>query len=244
VLRLRPDVTDALIDRAQARQGLGRLADAVQDLTTALERGAPDTRIFFLRSRLRAKLGDAEGAKRDKEEGLRCEPSDEKSWVAHGFARLGDDPQGALADFEQALRINPRSAAALQNKAHVLAEKLGRTEEAVTVLTRALELHPGAAASRSGRGVLQARLGRRDEAIKDGEDALLQDATPPRQYQVACIFALTSKQQPDDRLRALQLLSSALARGYGADLLAGDSDLDPLRGLAEFRRLAATTHKP
>jgi eukaryotic-like serine/threonine-protein kinase len=239
VLRLRPDVTEAWINRAQARQGLGRFGDAVQDLTEALERGAPDTRIYFLRSRLRAKLGDAEGAKRDREEGLRREPCDEKSWVARGFNRLADEPQGALADFEQALRINPNSVAALQNKAHVLAEKLGRTEEAVTVLTRLLELHPGAGASRSGRGVLRARLGRRDEAIKDGEDALLQDATPPRLYQVACIYALTSRQQPDDRLRALQLLSSALARGYGADLLPSDNDLDPLRDLPEFRRLRA-----
>jgi serine/threonine protein kinase/Tfp pilus assembly protein PilF len=244
VLRRRPEVTEALIDRALAREGLRRVADAVQDLTEALERGAPETRIYFVRSRLRSKLGDAEGARRDKEEGLRREPADEKSWVTRGFARLADNPQGALADFEQALRINPRSAAALQNKAHVLAEKLGRTEEAVTVLTRALELYPGAAASRSGRGVLRARLGRRDEAIKDGEDALLQDATPPRQYQVACIYALTSKQQPDDRLRALQLLASALARGYGADLLPTDSDLDPLRDLPEFRRLAAPTRKP
>src|SRR5205823_12673736 len=139
---------------------------------------------YFLRARVRQKRGDQVGAQRDHEEGVRRPPQDELSWVTRGFYLLSRDPHAALADFEQALRINPRSANALQNKAHVLAEKLGRTQEAVTVLTRVLELHPGTAVSRSGRGVLQARLGRRDEAIKDGEDALLQDATPPRLYQV------------------------------------------------------------
>ena len=63
------------------------------------------------------------------------------------------------------------------------------------------------------------------------------DASPPRLYQVACIYALTSKQQPDDRLQAFQLLSSALRKGYGFQYLEIDTDLDPLRPLPEFRRL-------
>src|SRR5262249_41066952 len=77
------------------------------------------------------------GARRDWEEGLRQEPTDEKSWVARGMARLAKDAPGALADFQKALDLNPRSLAALQNVSHVLA-RTDQTEEAVKVLDKAV----------------------------------------------------------------------------------------------------------
>jgi tetratricopeptide (TPR) repeat protein len=239
VLRLRPGLAEAHINRALARQGLGQFREGAEDLTRGLECGGTETRVYFLRARLREKAGDRAGSRADFAEGLRRQPTDEKSWIARGFARLGDDPEGALADFEQALRANPRSGAALQNKAHVLAERLGRTEEALAALDRAVALYPDAALYRSSRGVLAARLGRRAQAHADAEDALLRDAGPPRLYQAGCIYALTSRQEPEDRTRALHLLSSALRKGYGLDLVDTDHDLDPLRDLPEFRRLIA-----
>src|SRR5438132_10335663 len=81
-------------------------------------------------------------AKLDMEEGLRLEPTDEASWIARGLARQPRDAKGALADFNQALEINPRSVDALENKANVLSECLGRGNEAIKVLDRAVELHP------------------------------------------------------------------------------------------------------
>jgi tetratricopeptide (TPR) repeat protein len=236
-IRLRPDLADAYLNRALARQGLNQLAEAEQDFTEAMDRGGQATRLHFLRSRVREKRGDKEGARRDYQEGLRREPADEKSWLARGFANLSTDPEAALADFEQALRLNPRSLSGLQNKAHVLAEKLGRNREALDVLDRAVELYPDSAPLRGGRGVLLARFGRRDAALRDGEEALLRDPGAARVYQVACIYALTSANHSDDRLRAFQLLSSALRKGYGLDLLDTDHDLDALRSQPEFRRL-------
>jgi hypothetical protein len=85
--------------------------------------------------------------------------------------------------------------------------------------------------------VLYARLGQREPALRDAEETLARDASPPRLYQVACIYALTSRQEPDDRLRAFPLLSAALRQGFGFELLDGDHDLDPIRDEAEFRRL-------
>ncbi len=236
VLKLRPDLNDAYLNRALARQGLQQYPEAEQDLTAALERGGP-TRLYFLRARVREKRGDKAGAKADYEEGMRRPPLDEKSWLARGFYMIGRDPKAALADFDEALRSNPRSAEALQNKAHVLAEKLGRNEESLQVLNRSLELYPESVLARGGRGVLHARLGQRDAALRDAEETLRRDASPPRLYQVACIYALTSKKQPEDRVQAFQLLSSSLTRGYGFNLLETDADLDPIRGAPEFRRL-------
>jgi len=236
-LRLQPDLADALVNRALACQGLGDYRGALEDLTAALQRGSAETRIYFLRSRVRDKLKDAEGARRDLDEGMRRQPADEKSWLARGFARLTRDPRGALSDFDRALELNPRSLQALQNRAHVLSEKLQRPDDSLQTLNRAIELYPDAAALRSGRGVLLARLNRRAAAHLDAEEALLRDSSPPRLYQVGCIFALTSRLQTEDRLRAHQLLSSALRRGYGFELIDHDTDLDPIRQQPEFRRL-------
>jgi serine/threonine protein kinase/Tfp pilus assembly protein PilF len=239
VIELKPDLTDAYVNRALARQGLGQYLEADQDLTEALKRGDSATRLYFLRSRVRAQRGDKEGARRDYEEGMSRTPVDEKSWLARGFARLNRDPQAALADFEQALRLNPRSAAGLQNKAHVLAERLGQNMEALEVLNTAIELYPDSVPVRSGRAVVLARLGQRAPALRDAQEALLRDTTPATLYQVACVYALTSRQDSADQLRAFELLSSALRKGYGFDLLESDRDLDPIRGCPEFHRLVA-----
>jgi serine/threonine protein kinase/Flp pilus assembly protein TadD len=237
-LALKPDLAEAYVNRALARQGLKDHAGAVEDLTRALEHGASATRVYFMRARARERAGDREGARRDHEEGLRREPTDEKSWVARGLARLGAEPERALEDFDRALALNPRSRPALQNKAHALAERLGRTEEAVRVLDTVVALYPDYTPARSSRGVLHGRLGRRDDALRDARQSLERDGRPPIRYQVAGIYALTSKAEPGDRGPALALLADALRQGYGADLLARDADLDPLRSLPDFQRLA------
>jgi tetratricopeptide (TPR) repeat protein len=186
---------------------------------------------------MREKLGDTDGAQRDRAEGLRRPPVDEKSWLSRGYARMTKDPHAALQDFEEALKLNPRSAAALQNKAHVLAEKLHKPQQALKALDRAVQLNPDAVLARVGRGVLHARLGQREPALLDAEESLLRDATPPLLYRAACIYSLTSAQHADDRLLAFQRLSAALRQGYGFDYLESDEDLAPIRTQPEFRRL-------
>jgi serine/threonine protein kinase/Tfp pilus assembly protein PilF len=235
-LALRPDLTDAYHDRALARKALGQFAQAEEDLTEAIQRGGP-SRLYFLRARVREKRGNLQGAQHDLDEGLRRPPGDEKSWLTRGYFLLSRNPLAALADFDQALRLNPLSLDALQNKAHVLAEKLHRNEEALAVLDRSLELCPDSLQVRAGRGIVLARLGRREAALGDARKVLSRDAGAPGHYQVACIYALTSRQESADRFLALQHLSFALNAGYGLDLLESDPDLDPLRTDPEFRRL-------
>lgn len=234
--RVRSDWLDAHLNRALAFQGLTRYDEALRDLTFALEEGGP-TRLYFMRSRLRDRMGDRNGARKDFEAGLRHVPGDELSWVARGSARLRTDPKAALADFEEALRLNPRSAVALQNKGHVLAEKLGRVSEALAVMDQLLAIDSTEAMAFGGRGVLHARLGHRDLALKDGQEALSRDSSALRAYQVACIYALTSRQEPKDAREALRLLVLALRSDYGWDLVDKDPDLDPLRELPEYRQM-------
>ena len=239
VIRLQPDFLEAHVNRALARTALGQHRAALADLTHALERGAPYTRIYFIRATVRSRLGDTGGAARDRAEGLRRRPTDEQSWLARGVARLPRDPAGALADFDAALLLNPRSLDALRNKAYVLSEKLGRRAEAIKVLDRVVRLYPDFVRGRGDRGVLLARLGKRAQALADAEGCLKRSDEPFTHYQVAGIYALTSRQDRHDRDPALRHLSTALRRGFGFDLLGIDSDLDPLRKDPEFLRIAA-----
>jgi tetratricopeptide (TPR) repeat protein len=233
------DLTEAFIQRAGVKERLGDRPGAVDDFTRALATGAAPVRVYFLRASLRDRMGDREAAKADREAGLKLKPADELSWVARGESRMAADPAGALADVEQALKLNPLSAAALQLKAHLLSEKLNRRAEAIAALDRTVELYADYVPARAGRGVLLARDGRRDEAIRDAKDALLRNTDPPNRFQVGCIYALTSKTHPEDRIEALRLLSDALQRGFGLQYLDTDHDLDPIRDDAEFKRLVA-----
>ncbi|HEV3443717.1 MAG TPA: tetratricopeptide repeat protein, partial [Gemmataceae bacterium] len=236
VVGLRPEFAEVYMNRALAWQGLKDFRAAIDDLTRAQELGAPYTRIYFMRARARELAGDKAGAQRDFATGLRLQPSDEKSWLARGIARLSSDLLGALADFENAARLNPRSLAAWQNQAHVLS-RLGRNEQALRVLDQVIELYPDYVPARAGRGVLRARLQQRKAAHEDADEALARDFGPATQYQVAGIFALTSRQVPADRSEALRYLSSALRKGFGFELLEKDKDLDPIRDRPEFRQL-------
>jgi tetratricopeptide (TPR) repeat protein len=236
-LSIKDDFTEAYIQRAIAYQGLGKNTDAIDDLTIALERGFAPTRAYFLRAKLRDKMRDWEGAKLDRAEGLRREPADDHSCIARGIAFLPENPKRALADFDDALKFNPRSLAGLQNKAHVLGKYLKRTEEAITVLDKAIELYPDDVRPLAGRGVYLARLGKRDAAIKDAEAALALDYSASNLYQVAGIYALTSREVPDDQKEALRLLALTLKKGFGFDYLEIDRDLDPIRQAPTFRRV-------
>jgi tetratricopeptide (TPR) repeat protein len=190
------------------------------------------------RARIRQALGDAVGAHRDREQALRQKPADEEGWIARGVARVTTDTKGALADFAEAVNLNPRSLAGWQNQAHVLAERLGRTREAIAALDRILALHPEHVQARASRGVLRARLGQRTEALSDARAALrLAVSSPEVQFQVAGIYALCSKIERDDRKEALTLLARSLKGGFGHHLIEHDTDLAALREDARFRAL-------
>ena len=95
------------------------------------------------------------------------------------------------------------------------------------------------------RGVYHARLGRRDAALADARSALALGsqalATQDQAftiYQVAGIYALTSRQQPEDRREALRLLALALRKdGSWLRAIPADHDLDAIRDRPEFIEL-------
>jgi tetratricopeptide (TPR) repeat protein len=238
VIEHRPNLVEAYINRALARLGARDFQGAIDDLTHALEFKDAPTRAYFLRARARAGLGDRAGAARDRAAGLERTPRDAVSWVVRGLAKLPADPQGALADFDSALAVNPIYDLALENKAALLSERLGRTQDAIDVLNTAVKAHPGYVTARAGRGVLFARLGRRDDALADAREVLERDDKALTTYQAACVYALTSRKHPADRAEALRLVAEAVRKdGSWLEVARKDPDLLSLRDHPEFGKL-------
>lgn len=236
-VRLRPEWADAWLNRGVTQGQLGRHQDAIQDLNKAHALGSAPTRVYFLRALARERSGDIEGARHDRDVGLQEKPGDEVGWIARGLARLAKDPQGALSDFDEALKLNGRSFSALQNKAHVLADRLNKLNEALAILNRLVENYPDAVLARLGRGIVHARLGMHAEALDDAKESLACDVGASTLYHVANIYAITAGQRKENAPKALNLLAKALQSGYGSSMVAEDPDFAPLRDHAEFQRL-------
>lgn len=244
VIAAKDDWADPYLNRASAREAQGKFDDAVADLTRAIDLGYPPTSVLLVRSRVYSRMGKSDLAKKDMDEGMSQTPTDEKGWVTRGLHRMPKDSKGgvksfadALSDFDQALAVNPRSATALQCKARAYS-LAGEDEQTVAALTELLALYPEVVDALSGRAVHYSRLGERDKAHADAEEALrLGENRPATVYQLAGVYAMTSKTHPDDKREAYRLLASALRSGYGYNLLDVDRELDPLRSDDEFSRV-------
>lgn len=238
-LELDPGLAETYFLRAGVRHMTEDFRGEADDLSAALASGVSPVRAHFLRAGARDRLNDKAGAAADREAGLKATPADELSWVARGEVRKHADAAGALADAEEALRVNPMSIPAMQLKAHLLAEYLNRPADALAVLDRAVGFYPDYVRARAGRAVLLARAGKRDEALRDAKDALLRDTRPPNLFQLGSVYALTARTHPEDKPEAYRLIWSALRGGFGHDLIDTDHDLDGVRADPEFQRLTA-----
>ena len=235
-LARKTDYVPAMINRAICLRKLGQFETAELDLTQAIDCQASQTRVYFLRSEIRQQLGDAVGAAADREMGLRLTPRDELSWIARGLAQLRQDPRTALHDFQMATALNPRSYAAWRNIAHIYAERLHRPQDAISVLNRLQHDSSLPLGEIVSRGVLSARLGKRDEALADAQHVLGHSPNAKELFQVACIYSLTSLPDNSDAEIALRLLEKAIVLEPQWLLIAmKDPDLNKLRLHAEFR---------
>ncbi len=237
VLDRAPNLADTYFDRALVREELGDLKGAESDLATALDRGTTLTRAYFVRARVRRKLGNKKGADRDFQEGLRREPKDERDWNSRGNERITSNPDGALADFDKALKRNSTYLPALMSKTNVLAEIKNKQAEARKILERVLKLYPDHAPAEAGLAVVLARLGERKEAHERIAAALDRDRSGERYFQAASVFAQTSRSVPGDADTALFYLRKALGVQFGAEFIEKDTDLVPLAGNRQFKEL-------
>jgi serine/threonine protein kinase/tetratricopeptide (TPR) repeat protein len=238
VLKLGGCPLAARVNRALALYGAKELDEALADLDAALEHPAAPVRLYFVRAQVRRERGDAAGAMRDFQQGLRETPRDANSWITRGMAKLKIDAAAALVDFHHALELDPGSRSAMQNIVHVLADKLDREREALPLLDRMVAANSRDARARASRAMVHARLGHTDAALADVDAATGASHDPKLLIQAAGVYALVAGEDSARVEKGLALL----ARAVGADpslveLAASDPDLTPFHAHAEFERI-------
>lgn len=252
-LVIRPSSVEALINRGLARQKNGQLELAEADLTSAIRIEASWPRVYLIRSRVRAKLRDEAGAKTDLEHGLTLPPLSEKDWIARGIALLATDSDAAFTCFEQALQLNPLSRSALRNMAHVISEHRRESEAAMEMLDRIVEISPGHLDDVVSRAVLNARLGRWNDATTEIERVLNVRRDGKTVFQAACVYALLAEGDNGgsahvDHEAAANRAIALVAESVSSDprwlkVAIKDPDLATIRGKKEFRAIVLAAMK-
>jgi serine/threonine protein kinase len=237
ILKLQPDHHEAIIERAVVLCRLQKPQEALTVLAPLMEDAQAPTRVWFIRADIKALLKDQTGAEADRKHGLSLEPNEVQSWNARGFLRMKTDVKGALADLEEAEKLDPRSIHALQNQAHLYGEVLKQPEKALAALDRLLKHHPQYLPAVANRGLYLARLGQVENAVNQAQAALALSQDAYTQFRAACIYARASAMQANFKKDALTHLAKALMNGYGYDLLVNNPDLESLKGDLFFNQL-------
>ena len=115
-----------LMNQAIVWLNLGEPKAAEQALTDAIQGGANNSRIWFLRSQAWEMLGESSAAQADMKAFLEKKPCDELGYLTLGEQFVESNPQAAIRNFQQALQLNPRSATAIQNLCACLFRSAGR----------------------------------------------------------------------------------------------------------------------
>jgi len=230
---------NALVNKGLMSLALKEYNRAEKELTEALSQENPPSRAYFLRAKARRGMQQIELADADDAKGISIEPGDDVTWTTRGFTRMKENPNAALADFAQALAINPRNRDALINRIHVLYTNLKKFDEALAAANQTLEYYPDHLGVHASRGVIYARLGKIPEARAEAEFCLSMDQSAFNLFQIGSLYAQLSKYDPSAKSEALRLLSKSLNAGLlQKDLFQTDADLDPIRSDPEFKKLA------
>ncbi len=102
------------------------------------------------------------------------------------------DLEGALADFNRAIALDPRSAWAYFGRGTIRGEQ-GRLDEAITDFDRAVEFDPQFALAYANRGLARLRLGEDYIAKKDFRLCLALD--PALKKEIEALSAMAKKRR-------------------------------------------------
>ena len=134
----------------------------------------------------------------------------------------------ARLDYQAAVKRNPLCSSGWKWLAAVESD-LKLTEDAIESLKVVIQLLPGDSQHKFNRAVLLARLGRRDQAVKQ-IDGVAADTAGFKWYQKACVYAHSSDTNFEDAKVAIEALRNAINYGFNDyELMRQDPDLMKLR---------------
>jgi predicted O-linked N-acetylglucosamine transferase (SPINDLY family) len=163
-LAVRPDYTEAWINRGNTLRSLGRAADAEESLRRALTLRPDVPEVHYNLGLILRDLGRAQEAVQCHTQALRLRPEFAEAHMALGSlfraeARITD----AAECFARAVHLRPDYADAHNNLGSALRE-LGRSAEAADCFASAVRLRPNFAEAHNNRGIALRDLGRAQEA--------------------------------------------------------------------------------
>lgn len=231
------DLMSARYNRALANNSLGDYKAALEDLNWIVDHKQATTRVFSLRSQLYVALNDSARAKSDLQTAIESTPLSPEDWVARGVLKIQSAPKNALADFQQALKLDSNNSAAHFNSAHVYSEILGDLPAAINSLTELEKLGKKNASVIASRGILLARNDQDDLAIQDANSAAALQPNPLEMLQIAGIFSLVATSESELGFAATWLSRSIAADKTMAELAVQDPDLIKLRQSPKFSQV-------
>ena len=94
-----------------------------------------------------------------------------RAWFSVGYLIQDEDPEDALADYAEAIRLKPDYGEAYNNRGAMKA-KLGRYDDALADYAEAIRLKPDHASPYYNLGTAKGKLGRYDDALADYAEAI------------------------------------------------------------------------
>ncbi len=127
---------------AETYSKLGRFEDA-EAMLSRVEGSSEDLTSLLIRARNAASRGDDATARRLFDQAVEASPNDPNPFLQRAAFNLKDNSQfnDALADVDQAIRLQPDLVSARQMKAEMLSSR-GRASEAIAEIRRALQSDP------------------------------------------------------------------------------------------------------
>ena len=94
-----------------------------------------------------------------------------RAWFSIGYLLREENPEDAMAAYDEAIRLNPQLAEAYNNRGNAK-DDLGRHEDAIADYNQAIRLNPQLAEAYNNRGNAKIALGQYEAAIADCDEAL------------------------------------------------------------------------
>jgi tetratricopeptide (TPR) repeat protein len=264
-IRIDPDLARAYSDRGNSWAAKGDRQKAITDYNTALRLLPHDALTMNNRAVARLELGDYEGAISDLTSAIRhhqaqavtvetsAEPPSKPSaylWVVRYFIHRGlarertGDFQRALADYNEAIRLDPSDPAAHFNRANVWFQQL-QFEQAIDGYTQVIALEGDDARAYRNRGWARFHNQQYDQAAEDSEIAIRLDSQNPIAYDASAWLRATC---PVDSMRsgdkAMELATKACEltdwknASYLATLAAGYAESGEFETAVKWQRKA------
>ena len=166
-------------NRAIRLLALGRLDDALSDLSNDLKLEPRDAVGLTIRATVYLKLGKVGNASLDLNKALVLNPSLPQAFVAKGLLEYqSGDLDAAIYDSSKAIDLDSRQSAAYNNRGAALRDK-GEYERAIEDFNVVVRMNPEAARPLFNRGLTYQRMGNRAQALLDFEAALALSPTDP-----------------------------------------------------------------